>query len=95
MPFIDPEAATLVRALREARGLSPEALAREITVMAAGEGWTRGSVDAYTIRRIEGTASRNRPGRVPSARVAFVVAHYFGMRPHDIWKPSRRVQVPA
>lgn len=62
-------------------------------VEAKGEAWTRGTVDAFTIRRIEGNPALNRPGRVPTARVAFVVAHYFGMQPHEIWKPTRRVKV--
>ena len=94
MPFVDPEAGALVREMREARGLSPEALAVEISAMAAREGWTRGTVDAYTIRRIEGKPPE-RLGRVPSTRVAFVVAQFFDMQPHEIWKPTRRFTAPS
>lgn len=98
MPFIDPEASALIRELREQRGLSPEALADEIDAMIAREGdaWKRGSVDAYTIRRIEGIPGRaDRPGFVPGTRVQFVLAYYFDLLPHEIWKPARRVKVTA
>ncbi len=97
MPFIDPQASNLLRELREHRGLSPEDLAAEIKAMAMslGPAWTRGTVDAYTIRRIEGTPDSQRPGLVPGPRVRFVIAHYFDKRPDQIWKSGRRVRVAA
>lgn len=109
MPFVDTEAAARVRELREALGLSPEALADEIRDMASAHGWKLGAVDAYTIRRIEGIPERGRLGRVPRIRVQVVLACYFASvagqlaeagidhpRNHaDIWKPGRRTKVAA
>lgn len=97
MPFIDTEASALITKLREERGLSPEDLAAEIRSMARklGPAWTRGTVDPYTIRRIEGNPTRGRLGLVPGTRVQFVIAHYFGLVPHDIWKPGRRFRAPG
>lgn len=90
MALIDHYAAQRVRDMREERGLSPEALSREISSMAASAGWgTRGSVDAHTIRRIE------RRGHVPGPRIAFVLASYFGLKPHELWVPANRRQEMA
>lgn len=91
MPFIDTQAAARLVELREARGLSPEDLAREIAEMAKrlGPGWTRGAVDPYTIRRIE------KKGFVPGTRVSFVIATYFEVDRREIWKPGQRVEIAA
>lgn len=85
MPFTDSHAAERLVELREAAGLSPEHLAKEITAMAKSAGWTKGAVDAYTIRRIE-----KDPYPVPTVRVQFVIAHYFGLAPHELWQPRYR-----
>lgn len=85
MALIDIHAAERIREMREARGMSPEALASDITRRAMSEGWgTRGTVNAHTIRRIEAQ------GHVPGPRVAFVLASYFGLAPHQVWEPANR-----
>lgn len=90
MALIDHYAAQRLRDMREERGLSPEALSREIALMAEKADWgSRGAVDAHTIRRIE------RRGHVPGPRIAFVVANYFGLRPNELWMPSNRRQEVA
>lgn len=59
-----------------------------------GDAWTRGTVDAYTIRRIEGKPEIGRPGFVPRLRVQFVIAKYFGVSHLEIWKPGARYEAP-
>jgi ribosome-binding protein aMBF1 (putative translation factor) len=90
MSLIDIHAAQRIQEMREARGLSPEALAADIATHALSAGWgRRGSVDAHTIRRIE------RHGHVPGPRVAFVMASYFGMPPHELWEARNRRAAPS
>lgn len=89
MPYIDTVASSRIRAERRARGLSPEALAEEIAEMARREGWKTGTIDAYTIRRIEGTSKRH--GRIPQLRVQCVLGLYFGMPHQEIWRDEHRV----
>lgn len=85
MALIDHYASQRLRDMRESRGLSPEALAQEIAAKAKSAGWgCRGTVDAHTIRRIE------RRGHVPGPRIAFVVAAYFDLVPHELWLPANR-----
>lgn len=85
MALIDIHAAERITLMRESRGMSPEALACDIAEHAMSEGWgQRGAVNAHTIRRIE------RTGHVPGPRVAFVMASYFGMVPHELWEPCNR-----
>lgn len=85
MPLIDVHGAQRLADLRESRGLSPEALSAEIATAAVAAPWgRRGSVDAHTIRRIE------RYGHVPGPRVAFVLASYFDLQPHELWQPGNR-----
>lgn len=85
MPVVDYHAASRLTELREAEGLSPEALAQAIKARAPHEPWgDRGTVDAHTIRRIE------REGHVPRERVRFVLARYFGLLPHELWQPRHR-----
>lgn len=95
MPFIDPDASQTLKDLREAQGLSPKDLAAEIKHMASrrGAAWTRGAVDEYTIRRIEGKPEEHRHGFVPTIRVQFVIATFFGVDRREIWKPGRKVRV--
>jgi hypothetical protein len=95
MPYIDTEAAALVRQLREKRGLSPEAMSKRISALAVAERSELGGVDPFTIRRIEGRPEKRKPGMVPSVRVARVVAGFFALEPDAIWKPDRRVYVAA
>lgn len=88
MALIDTYASQKLRELREEQGLSPEALAAQIAAQSLNQGWGgRGTVDAHTIRRVE------RYGHVPSTRVRFVLASYFGLRPSSIW--LERNSVPA
>jgi hypothetical protein len=85
MPLIDVHGAQRLADLRESRGLSPEALSVEIYEAAMQADWgRRGGVDAHTIRRIE------RYGHVPGPRVAFVLASYFDLMPHELWEPGNR-----
>lgn len=85
MSLIDIHAAERIVEMREARGLSPESLADDISRHALTNGWgVRGSVNAHTIRRIE------RKGHVPGPSVAFVIASYFETVPHDIWRAGNR-----
>lgn len=73
----DRRAASLIRELREERGLSPEALSAEIFK-------TSGLyVSGRTIRRIEDI------GAVPSVRVKFVIASFFDRSPASIWTGGR------
>lgn len=82
MAFIDHRAADELRELREFNGYnSPEDLAKAIRVKAKTEPWgERGTVDAHTIRRIE------RHGHKPGPRARFVLAHFFGLRPNQLWQ---------
>lgn len=85
MTFADPVAAARLKELREGRGFSPEGLAADIKRSALRAPWgDRGCVDPHTIRRIE------RDDHVPSLRVQFVLAHYFGVTMRDIWSPAQR-----
>lgn len=86
MPFIDYSAADRVRELREDRGLSVEGLANAIKRYAAAQGWAKvhGTVDAFTLRRIE------EDGHCPSERVRLVIALFFEIRPREIWRPESR-----
>lgn len=88
MPLIDFLGSKRLRELREDQGLSPEALAQEIRSRAMAEGWKRGTVDAYTIRRAE-------RGFVPSLRSRHVLASYFQVRPGEIWNQDGWVRVDA
>lgn len=91
MAQIDVHAAEVVRDFREDAGLSVEGLASAIQLRSQQEGWFKihGAVDAFTLRRIEAT------GHCPSERVRFVIAHYFGVGPRDIWQPRNRRKVAA
>lgn len=81
--LIDHAAAQSIREMRELRGYSPEALAAAIKEAAKTAPWgERGAVDAHTIRRIE------KHGYVPGPRVQFVLASYFGLIVHELWRPS-------
>lgn len=87
MPLIDHRAAETLTDLRESQGHSPESLAADIKERAKTAKWGhRGTVDAWTIRDIEGT------GRVPSSRVRFVLCSYFG---DSIWFVPRKRRVTA
>lgn len=87
MALIDTAAAQHLKELRQARGHSPESLAIELRELAKASPWgERGTVDAYTIRQIE------KHSHVPGPRVAFVLAAYHGLLPHEIWKPGRQVE---
>lgn len=78
----DKAAADLIRRLRTAEGLSPEAFAVAIRDRAVKDGFSaaRVSVSGDTIRLIE------RDGREPGPRVKFAIALYFGLKPGHIWK---------
>lgn len=93
MPYIDPSASARVRAEREARGLSPEALAREIRDLAMREGWKIGAVHGFTIRRIEGNSKRF--GLIPGIRVKCVIGLYFGIPHQEIWRDENKVFVQS
>lgn len=84
MAFVDYHAARRIKAMREELGLSsPEALAHEIRLQAVIADWgRRGTVDAHTIRRIE------KRGHVPSIRIQFVLAMFFGVRMRELWLPG-------
>lgn len=84
MALIDQGAAHELTCLREAAGFnSPEELAAAITRAARTAQWgTRGTVNAWTLRQIE------KYGRVPGARIRFVIAHFFGVSQNDIWRPG-------
>lgn len=62
-----------VRACRIDRGLSPEALSKAISEASLGH------VSGRQIRRIEGD------GIVPTPRVQFLLATFFGTTPTQIW----------
>ncbi len=83
MPYADYTAANTVRNLREAAGFnSPEELEAAIRVAAEkGAPWAhRGTVNAWTIRKIE-------EGHVPGARIRYVLSSYFKREPSDpIWE---------
>lgn len=84
MALFDQGAADDLADRRKALGLSPENLADAIALESVRSPWgERGRVNAHTIRRIEAT------GHVPGVRVQFVLAAYFGLVPHQIWKPGR------
>jgi len=88
MALIDKYAGAVIARERKLRGHSPESLAEEIRRQAKTAPWgARGAVDAHTIRRIE------KRGHVPGMRVQFVLAHYFGMRPDQIWDPAHSVEL--
>ena len=75
----DLHAARLLKELATDKGLSPEALAWEIYKTA------RIQVSGRTIRRIE------QAGVIPTPRVQFALASFFGLRPTEIWPlPSQR-----
>ena len=69
---------TRLRALRVDRGLSPEQLGWELG--ASGRSYVSGP----TIRRAE-------RGAVPTPRVQYALASYFGMRLSDLWPPDGRI----
>lgn len=66
-------AGRLLKTWRLDRGLSPEALAWEMAKEQLGH------VTGRQIRRIESE------GVVPTPRVAFMLARFFGAKPSDIW----------
>lgn len=90
MPYIDPSASARVKELREPLGYSPERLAAVVRARATREGWDLGGIDAYTIRRIEGTDRRW--GLIPGLRVRVLLETYFETR---IWKQENRIWVPS
>lgn len=69
----------LLKQLREDRGLSHEALSWAIY----REG--HGTVSGRNIRRIEDT------GAIPTVRVRFALASYFGRAQSEIWQTGQRV----
>lgn len=74
----DRDAGRVLREWRLDRGLSPEALSWELR---------RAKLEAVSgrqIRRIEDT------GIVPTPRVMFALASYFGAKPSDVWQRSLR-----
>lgn len=88
MASIDPRprdrsAGRLLKEWRLDRGLSPEALSWELR-RAKLE-----SVSGKQIRRIE------TDGVIPTPRVMFALASYFGARPSEIWRSSIRRAVAA
>jgi hypothetical protein len=82
MAFTDYNAAERLRELREAAGYnSAEALGLAIRLAAPKTEWgKRGTVDAWTIRKIE-------KGHVPGPRIRFVLAGYFECDQREIWEP--------
>lgn len=85
MAFTDHHAASLITEMREARGLSPEALATEINAASRAQGLgAKFTVHPHTIRRIE------REGHVPGVRVRLVLSSFFGLTPHELWRSDRR-----
>lgn len=86
MALVDPSAGERLRELREEHGFgSAEALAADLKIKSMGADWgARGVVDPWTIRQIE------RDGRVPGARIQFVLANYFGVDRRTIWIPGRQ-----
>jgi lambda repressor-like predicted transcriptional regulator len=94
MPWTDPTAADILRELRAREGWSPEALANAIAERARKENWRKGTVDAYTIRRIEGIPGRaDRPPLVPYLRVQVVIATFFGLDRREIWQPGKQTKL--
>ena len=92
VPLIDHAAAQRLREMREAQGHSPESLAEAIKLAAKDAPWGhRGTCDPDTIRRIE------KRGHVPGVRVQFVLANFFGLSVHELWRPagSRNVERAA
>jgi DNA-binding XRE family transcriptional regulator len=85
----DWQAADLLQELREDAGLSREALAHEIAKRAGKNGLY--PISAKTIYRIEVQ------GGVPTARVKFALAEFFGRVPSGIWErpTSRRRRLAA
>lgn len=81
LAFIDHIAASTIRDLRESAGLnSQEQLASAIRIASEKASWReKGTVDAWTIRKIE-------QGHVPGPRIRFVLASYFGREAKDIWQ---------
>ncbi len=86
-----------MREMRERKGMSPERLAVAIAAFAADQGpeWDYGTVDAYTIRRIEGNPRRGRLGAVPGIRVQHVLASFFEIDRELIWRPGAQIEVAA
>jgi hypothetical protein len=82
MAFTDYTAADKLRELREGAGYnSAEALALGIRAASFTADWKhRGTVDAWTIRKVEA-------GHVPGPRIRFVLARYFDLDQADIWQP--------
>jgi transcriptional regulator with XRE-family HTH domain len=77
----DRSAGRLLREWRLDRGLSPEALSWELR-RAKLE-----SVSGRQIRRIEEI------GVIPTPRVMFALASFFGARPTEVWRKSLKVVV--
>lgn len=81
MAFADYTAAETIRDLREAAGYnSPETLAAAIRSASGKAKWgKRGTVDPWTIRKIE-------QGHVPGPRIRFILASFFEVEQREIWQ---------
>jgi hypothetical protein len=82
----DLQAGRLLREWRLDRGLSPDALSWEIRKLKLE------TVSGRQIRRIEDE------GVIPTPRVMFALASFYGAKPTEIWRKalrSRRVAVAA
>lgn len=90
MPFTsshrDKQAGRLLAEWRRDAGLSPERLSYELRKLPKVE-----TVSARQIRRIETV------GVVPTERVQFALAEFFGVKPSSLWqsKKPRRKPVAA
>lgn len=86
--FVDTVAASRIRDLREARGLTQEGLAAAIRLMAELNGWHKGfgpvGLDAFTVRAIE------RDGHVPHISRQLGLALFFEVDRRDIWNVENR-----
>lgn len=81
----DYRAADYIRELRESRGLSPTQLADAIAEIATkGKDECPYTVSSRTIYRIE------EEGQVPTVRIKFALAAFFGVPMADIWQTARR-----
>jgi len=74
----DKSAGRLLKEWRIDRGLSPEALSWQLRLAKLE------SVTGRQIRRIENE------GVIPTPRVMFALASFFGARPSEIWQRSMR-----